>query len=139
MELRQLTVAETAKRMAEILDEKFNAVNLSHYRAGRSLPQKKYLAALSAVLEVQESELMPATRSDEIAIGNRFDIQSVPQFKIEELSNGYAYLQINQELPWPVVIRVIEALKSASRTRENGIPDAADDDDGISTRRFGQG
>jgi hypothetical protein len=32
-------------------------------------------------------------------------------FQLKDLQNGEAYLQINQRLPWAIVLKILEALK----------------------------
>lgn len=115
MEEQGLSVTDVAKRMERELPagERFNAVNLSHYRAGRSLPRPRYLNALSRAFGVSADDLMPP----EAALDVRDDVevaaaeQQAPAFRIEDLSDGLAWIQINQRLPWPLVLRILEAMK----------------------------
>jgi transcriptional regulator with XRE-family HTH domain len=61
MDEKGLSSNEIADRMREHLSEgeSFATSNLSHYRQGRSVPRPKYLAALSAALGVNASDLLP--------------------------------------------------------------------------------
>lgn len=115
MDEQGLSVTDVAKRMERELPpgERFNAVNLSHYRAGRSLPRPRYLNALSRAFGVSADDLMPPESSLEVQ-EERSDAaveQQAPAFRIEDLSDGLAWLQINQRLPWPLVLRILEAMK----------------------------
>ena len=114
MEEQGLSVTEVAKRMEkELPGERFNAVNLSHYKAGRSLPRPRYLNALSRAFGVSADELVPPEGlldvQDEQEAGPAE--QQAPAFRIEDLSDGLAWIQINQRLPWPLVLRILEAMK----------------------------
>src|SRR5260370_31509912 len=60
MDKEGLSVNELARRVQnELSGEKFNPVNLSHYRAGRSLPRPRYLTALSKAFGVSADDLVP--------------------------------------------------------------------------------
>ena len=121
MDERGWTANETARRVREALGEgaKFTPANISHYRQGRSLPRPRYLEALSRALGVNKGELLteasPARAGDsqqhtppssapiELPDGS-------PSFHIED-RGGNAWLQINQQLPWPMAIKILEVLK----------------------------
>jgi transcriptional regulator with XRE-family HTH domain len=136
MDEKGLSVSVAARLVQEQLPGvSFNPANISHYRAGRSMPRPNILKALSAVLEVDPEELAPsregrddsavrrgvATKSPtEAALQNEISIGSakkagsssaIPQFQITDLPNGEALLQINQKLSWPTVIRILQVLK----------------------------
>jgi transcriptional regulator with XRE-family HTH domain len=114
MEEQGLSVAELTRRMEqELSGEKFNPVNLSHYKAGRSMPRPRYLSALSRAFGVEPKELLPPGESQE-PIESENDgggHNAGPAVRIEDLSDGQAWLQINQKLPWPLVLRILDALK----------------------------
>jgi transcriptional regulator with XRE-family HTH domain len=138
MDQKGLSGATAAKLVQELLPGgSFNPANISHYRAGRSLPRPTVLKALSAVLDVDPEDLAPSQASDaaalaildedneEILVGGvalqddptsaaEFDettLSSIPEFRIKDLPGGEALLQINQRLSWPTVIRILQALK----------------------------
>jgi transcriptional regulator with XRE-family HTH domain len=115
MDRQGLSVNELARRVQdELPGEEFNAVNLSHYRAGRSLPRPRYLSALSKAVGISATDLIspddirtplePAAIEDEAA-------DQAPAFHIKDLADGQAWLQINQRLPWPLALRILQALK----------------------------
>jgi transcriptional regulator with XRE-family HTH domain len=141
MDEKGLSVARAARLVQERLPNgAFNSANISHYRAGRSLPRPDVLRALSAVLNVDPEDLAP-TKANGYANGvttlailddpeqehgvkdasqdgrpsaraaSGRSLGSVPEFHITELPGGEALLQINQRLPWPTVIRILQALK----------------------------
>ncbi len=154
MAARGLTVTETARLLREQLpDKKFNPVNLSHYRAGRSIPRPRILSALSAILGVSPEELAPTAAAPTLSPGSsdkeaapkltvvaegmgpsmraeprsnvadhdesvfpaeeRGDagLGSIPSFNLEDLDGGEAWLQINQRLSWPTVIKILQVQK----------------------------
>ena len=136
MDKKGLTVAQAAKLVQERLPgSSFNSANISHYRAGRSLPRPSVIKALSAVLEVDPEDLVPSQASDvaapaefksenmtRVADGSTrasppvsapegSPFNSIPEFQIAELPGGEALLQINQRLPWSTVIKILQALK----------------------------
>ena len=115
MDEQGLSVTDVAKRMEKELPagERFNAVNLSHYKAGRSLPRPRYLNALSRAFGVSADDLMPPENLLDLQEdpGGEATEQQAPAFRIEDLSDGLAWIQINQRLPWPLVLRILEAMK----------------------------
>ena len=122
MEERGLTAGETARRMRERLggDAKFTPANISHYRFGRSLPRPRYLDALSAVLGVDKEELFSdahphktgrATAGESSSQTPSHDGHETPPSLNVVDRGGSVWLQINQQLPWPVAIQILHALK----------------------------
>lgn len=130
---KDLTVTATAKLVQQRLSgEPFNAVNITHYRAGRSLPRPRILRALSDALGVDPQDLAPLptagthnilmTNGGELieteaapkAGRNRTSddsINSIPAFNLEDMLGGEAWLQINQRLSWSTVIKILQVLK----------------------------
>ena len=116
-----LTPKEVAHRMeAELHGEKFNLVNLSHYRAGRSLPRPRYLKALCAAVGVPSDTLLAKPDDGELpAEPSLHKEERWPVMRIDDLADGEAFLQINKRLPWSVVRRILEVLKEVElRTAE---------------------
>jgi transcriptional regulator with XRE-family HTH domain len=137
MDERGLSVAAAAKQVLQRLPGgSFNAANISHYRAGRSLPRPAVLKALSAVLDVDAEDLAPSQANGVVTLAildddnhgevvdgvspddpasalapNGLSLSSIPEFHIKDLPSGEALLQINQRLSWPTVIRILQALK----------------------------
>lgn len=127
MEEQGLSVAELTKRMEQQLPgEKFNPVNLSHYKAGRSMPRPRYLSALSRAFGVEPKELLPPGESQEASESENAGggHNAGPAVRIEDLSDGQAWLQINQKLPWPLVLRILDALKGEQDDDGVGPPQA---------------
>jgi transcriptional regulator with XRE-family HTH domain len=123
---RGWTMGETAKRVREQLGEgaKFTPANISHYTRGRSIPRLRYLDALSAVLGIDKRELMgqdnspiringdgkdAAVRVQEVRLVSQSDA-AAPALHIEDRGKE-AWLQINQQVSWPVALKILEALK----------------------------
>jgi transcriptional regulator with XRE-family HTH domain len=134
MDEKGLSVTVAARLVQEQLPGgSFKAANISHYRAGRSMPRPDVLKALSAVLEVDPEELAPsladlivagserltesrakAKFANEVSIASSKKVDStdsVSQFHVTDLPNGEALLQINQKLSWSTVIRILQVLK----------------------------
>jgi transcriptional regulator with XRE-family HTH domain len=122
MEERGLTVNETARRVREQLgdDAEFTTANISHYRQGRSIPRPRYLEALCRALGMRQSELLPGrgegsaggrANGKELVSGDSLpQSATLPAFDIKD-HGGTAWIQINQQLPWPVAIKILQALK----------------------------
>jgi protein-disulfide isomerase-like protein with CxxC motif len=130
---KDLTVTATAKLVQQRLSgEPFNAVNITHYRAGRSLPRPRILRALSDALGVDPQDLapLPTADADNFLAANGGEvietevspkagrkrtadesINSIPAFNLEDMLGGEAWLQINQRLSWPTVIKILQVLK----------------------------
>ena len=127
MEERGWTANETARRVREALGEgaKFPPANISHYRQGRSLPRPRYLGRIKPALGLTKGELLsdasPARGGDsqQHAPASSAPIElpeGSPSFHIED-RGGKAWLQINQQLPWPTAIKILAVLKG-------GIPES---------------
>jgi transcriptional regulator with XRE-family HTH domain len=124
MDERGWTANETARRVREALGEgaKFTPANISHYRQGRSLPRPRYLEALSRALGVNKGELVAeasaacAGDSQQHTPPSSAPIElpdASPSFHIED-RGGNAWLQINQQLPWPTALKILEVLKGGA-------------------------
>jgi hypothetical protein len=136
MDQKGLNSATAAKLVQDRLPSgSFTPANISHYRAGRSLPRPAVLKALSAVLDVDSEDLAPTQVSEVVALAilgeddeqllggaspddpistvasGGLPLSSVPEFRIKDLPGDEALLQINQRLSWPTVIRILQALK----------------------------
>jgi transcriptional regulator with XRE-family HTH domain len=71
MEEKGLSVATAARLVQQQLPGgSFNSANISHYRAGRSLPRPDVLKALSAVLNVEPEELAPSKVNGQVGHSN---------------------------------------------------------------------
>jgi transcriptional regulator with XRE-family HTH domain len=136
-----LTVTATAKLVQERLSgQPFNPVNITHYRAGRSLPRPRILRALSDVLGVGPEDLAPFPIGDAETLSSPDDhgkalvsvdaqdglrtaapdepsINSIPSFHVEDMSGGEAWLQINQRLSWSTVIKILQVLKGGEPSK----------------------
>jgi hypothetical protein len=132
---RDLTVTATAKLVQQHLSgAPFNAVNITHYRAGRSLPRPRILRALSEALGVDPQDLAPFPTGDvenpvasigadavEVEASSKVSRQqtadeaigSIPAFNLEDMRGGEAWLQINQRLSWQTVLKILQVLKGA--------------------------
>jgi len=130
MKQRGWTTGETARRVREQLGEgaKFTPSNISHYTSGRSLPRTRYLDALSIALGIEKKDLMAqenaprkngadhivvdGTAADEIHPPEPTAEATRPALHIEDRGIS-AWLQVNQEVPWPVALKILQVLKGA--------------------------
>ena len=128
MEERGWSGAETARKVRDQLGDSatFTPVNIAHYKQGRSRPRPQYLAALSVALGKPEEyflggfKINGAAHADAVnghSLNNSPD--ALPALHIEDRGRN-AWLQINQQVPWPVAVRILEALKADHAVRENG-------------------
>jgi transcriptional regulator with XRE-family HTH domain len=131
MEERGWSGAETARKVRDQLGDSatFTSANLAHYRNGRSRPRPQYLAALSVVLGKPEEfflggfKINGATHKSAThnGVANGHSLTSAPDalpaLHIEDRGRN-AWLQINQQVPWPVAVRILEALKADHAIRE---------------------
>jgi transcriptional regulator with XRE-family HTH domain len=134
---KRLSVSSLAKLVQnELPGETFNPVNISHYRAGRSMPRPRILRALTQALGASFEDIAPATADEafrappaiaseqkvpidgpgtdpDLALlaGNDMAPGAIPSFHLEDLAGGEAWLQINQRLSWSTVIKILQALK----------------------------
>ena len=123
---RGWTIGETARRVREQLGEgaKFTPANISHYTRGRSIPRLRYLDALSAVLGIDKRELMGQDNSpirvnghEKHAVVRGQEVELVPQSEAAapalhiEDRGGEVWLQINQQVPWPIALKMLNVLK----------------------------
>jgi transcriptional regulator with XRE-family HTH domain len=134
---KALTVTALAKAVQkQVPGGKFNQVNISHYRSGRSLPRAQVMKALAAALGVDIEELAPSSGSNILtqppepspsekafqpadfrkssAPKATVDDQAsnaAPAFHLRDMEEGQAWIQINQRLSWQTVIKLLQVLK----------------------------
>jgi transcriptional regulator with XRE-family HTH domain len=124
---KKLSVSELARLIQQHLpDEKFNSVNISHYRSGRSLPRPRILRALNLALGQDidvglagaspksesprnASSFTGTIRGDDVTSGA--ETPNLPSFRLQDLEGGEAWIQINQRLSWPTIIKLLQVLK----------------------------
>lgn len=97
-----------------------SAAIISHYRCARMIPRNGNALALSKALGVDMSELLlsPSTQSKSsrhsspATIGPDHQDRPLPDLFVEARGDKI-WIQINQELPWPVALEMLTALKGA--------------------------
>ena len=121
---RGWTLSEAARQVREQLPDgaKFTPANISHYVSGRSLPRPLYLEALTTALGVDAGDLMSqdntptrktnGSQSEHVQLQQE-EARETPALHMQDLGDRVR-LQINQELPWPVALKVLRALKGSS-------------------------
>jgi transcriptional regulator with XRE-family HTH domain len=134
---KALTVTALAKAVQrQVPGGKFNQVNISHYRSGRSLPRAQIMKALAEALGVDIEELAPSSGSSiltlppepsqsekalqpadvrkssapKAAVGDQAP-SAAPAFYVKDMEEGQAWIQINQRLSWQTVIKLLQVLK----------------------------
>jgi transcriptional regulator with XRE-family HTH domain len=135
-----LTVTALAKAVQrQVPGGKFNQVNISHYRSGRSLPRAQIMKALAEALGVEIEDLAPSSGGDiltqppqpissekvlppadvrqgtapKAAVDDQAS-SAAPAFYLKDMEEGQAWIQINQRLSWETVIKLLQVLKGES-------------------------
>jgi hypothetical protein len=121
MAKRGLSGAELARLVKQNLPEgfQFTPSNISHYRAGRSLPRALVREVIQTIIEADgdrasdSPSAMPASSgavsyhkgrsADNGGGGDRI--------QLEDLGSGLARIIIDQQLPWAAALEVIKLLK----------------------------
>lgn len=118
MAAADLSAADLARRVQEVIPD-FSPGNISHYLAGRSTPRTNVLKAISRILDVDPAQLRAASnrsrasRKPSGADGppSEDTAGDSPALSLKDLGDGDALLQINQKLPWPVALQILQMLK----------------------------
>jgi len=124
---KKLSVSELAKLIQQHMpDEKFNSVNISHYRSGRSFPRPRILRALNLALgenidtalpQASSKTDSPDRKSSRVGARSGDDVKGaiemlkLPAFRLQDMEGGEAWIQINQRLSWSTVIKLLQVLK----------------------------
>jgi transcriptional regulator with XRE-family HTH domain len=129
MEHQGLTIAETARRVRQQLPngEGFDDTNLIHYRQGRSLPRPGHLEALGRALGVSASDLLGTEMSAKLSGAKQRGTvarlrhspqpenieakHAAPMIQAMEEYGENVLLRIEQFVPWPVAMRILQLLK----------------------------
>jgi transcriptional regulator with XRE-family HTH domain len=88
-------------------DGYFGRDNVSNYINGHNLPGPVLLNALAKALDVATTDLLPThmvASTDE----------QMPSLDVSNVGDGTAWLRINQRIPWPLALKVMELLNSQS-------------------------
>jgi transcriptional regulator with XRE-family HTH domain len=88
-------------------DGYFGRDNVSNYINGHNLPGPVLLNALAKALEVAPTDLLPThlvASTDE----------QMPSLDVSNVGDGTAWIRINQRIPWPLALKVMELLNSQS-------------------------
>lgn len=138
MNEKKISVATLAQNVQDQLPgKKFNSANISHYRSGRSTPRPAIMAALAKALDVDVDSLVATTRPESRSMAPSGRARATPRsraaaqprplavpheaapardddepvFHVQDLKDGGAWIQINQRLPWSMVIKLLQVLK----------------------------
>lgn len=84
--------------------KRFGRDSISLYIRAKSLPGPLHLKALSAALGMKQDDLLP-TR------GIPYAGEHSPSFDARDLGDGNTWLRINQGVPWPVALQVMQLIK----------------------------
>ena len=125
-----LTYEQTARRAREHLPPgaKLSSVTVWSYAKGRSTPRRlSYVEALGKALGVDPDELMgepPKTSAPPAEAEERApeaaeaemprrpqEDEQLPAIHVADLGDGQAYLHIQEVVPWPVALEILQRLK----------------------------
>jgi transcriptional regulator with XRE-family HTH domain len=84
--------------------KRFGRDSISLYIRGKSLPGPLHLKALCTALGAKPEDLLP-TRGVSAAG------EAIPAFDVRDLSDGNVWLRINQAVPWPEAIKIMQLVK----------------------------
>ena len=113
MQERNISGAGLARLVNEQLpDGHFAASNISHYLSGRSRPRRVIQTAIDRALASIPANGGPQTTVDPAGPPAPAVPQDTPapSLQVEDLGDGRARLVVNQRLPWPDVMKVLELL-----------------------------
>jgi transcriptional regulator with XRE-family HTH domain len=77
---------------------------ISFYEAGKRSPTNDTLTALANALNVEKDWLVPSYVRPDAEVNH-------PKLEAEDNGNGNAWLRINQRVPWPTAVKVLELLR----------------------------
>ncbi len=104
---------ELAKFAAPFTSQrKFGRDNISCYERGVTLPGPKHLHALARALGVQETDLLPSRGMPSSETGNAAPLD------VRETRDGFAWLKVNQEVSWGIVVQILELLRRPGASQQ---------------------
>lgn len=96
--------SETARRAAEHMpDGVFGRDNISHYSRAFSIPGPAHLKALSMALEMAPADLLPSRAMPSVD-------EKVPPLDVRDTGDGNVWLRVNQSVPWPKALKIMDIL-----------------------------
>lgn len=101
--------ADLVREASRFYGKDFGRYNVSYYLSGRSMPTRDLarLDALCRALDVTQEELLPDVK----IIHARGHVYATP-FEAREIpGTGNVHLMINQEVPWPLALKIMELLR----------------------------
>ena len=99
---RQSDLAREAGR--HMKEKTFGRDSVSLYIRGMSLPGPLHLEALCKALGARPEDLLPTRGMPSAG-------EAIPALDVREMSDGKVWLRVNQAVPWPMAIKVLEILK----------------------------
>jgi transcriptional regulator with XRE-family HTH domain len=116
IEMKGWTLAEAAREISRYLPagQIFNPVNLSHYVHGRSFPRPRFRRALEQALDISEPFDFPRHRRKR-SPGQEGNTESQTPgdgavVRVQDMGDGTARVQIDQVVPWPDALKLLEIL-----------------------------
>jgi transcriptional regulator with XRE-family HTH domain len=113
MERRKWTLATLLREAGPHLPEgfKLSHSHLWHYLRGKALPHQEIRRALSLALGTDLDQ--PQAAQDKSALPTPTPTGETPATKLllEDLGGGRARLRLDQEIPWPTVLRIVELIR----------------------------
>jgi transcriptional regulator with XRE-family HTH domain len=83
--------------------KEFTRDQVSKYVRGKTLPYTESLHALCKALDMEAKDLLPSGGSP-VANGQK-------SIEITEMGDDMVWLRVNQPVPWPVAIKVMQLVK----------------------------
>lgn len=104
MNAKNMNQSQLAREAAEHMDDgSFSRDSVSKYVRGLNVPRPKHLKALSKALGVTTDELLP---------GGAMPYEGpTPPLDVREAGDGYAWLHVNQKVPWDIALQVLTLVK----------------------------
>jgi len=100
--------SELARRAAAYMPDgkAMGRDNISSYVRGRTMPTPVKLDALCKTFDCQPADLLPTRGVPNVT-------SDAPAVSVRDAGEGNAWLQINQNVPWPVAIDILGLLRKA--------------------------
>ncbi|MEM8773848.1 MAG: helix-turn-helix transcriptional regulator [Pseudomonadota bacterium] len=115
LELRNWTQAELARRASQHLPGgDISRDNISNYIREKVLPGPAFLVAIAKALGTTKEDLVPDYDSARSKV-----FAHAPPTDVKDAGNNNAFLRINRQLPWPVVVDILALINKSDEKERN--------------------
>ncbi len=113
MERRKWTLATLLREAEPHLPEgfKLSHSHLWHYLRGKALPHQEIRRVLSLALGTDLDQPEAAQAKGAPPTPSPMGETSATKLLLEDLGGGRARLRLDQEMPWPTVLRIVELIR----------------------------